>query len=353
MDSNESVCINAEALAALLVPCAECKDSPEMPGMVFVGYWMKCPACRGARYPALLRHLSEQEERLTIQDRIGKWAHATFGAATSEVCIRRLDEEFYEFCQDPCPGEAADIVVTLMRYCFDQGYDLLAATEEKFAKLLKRRWVQHGDGTGHRADSEQKQALGFQARITELQVALKEAAVLVAGSFVFVDRAEEQAERIKELEREQDGLLERKKDLSFIGEQTGFGDHIIVGVAELRERIKELERVESSHRGALREICTTVDPTGDGETHVDEILACIRAGAQSLVDSAELRDRLARAESRLSYVVLNRWIVEYNEINRKWYCHRDHYPALGAGASSQEAIDAAIAKSQPQERSNA
>lgn len=77
----------------------------------------------------------------------------------------------------------------------------------------------------------------------------------------------EQEQRIKELERERDGLLEHKKDLSFIGEQIGFGDHIIVGVAELRDRLARAESDTKIFTGLLEGFITMWSSLHLGEAY--------------------------------------------------------------------------------------
>lgn len=200
----------------------------------------------------------------------------------------------------------------------------------------------------------------------------------------------EQEQRIKELERERDAAIEswrcfhcgfettdRKEAAGHFGDcdevqplcliWAELSDHerlaecqnVSGHLAEEREGNSKLrtqiEGLEHRVEGQLSEIHSFVPFRQCDSIHqVFHVYDSMEGRALAAEEQiAELRDRLARAEARLSYVVLNRWVVEYNEINRKWYCHRDHYPALGAGATSQEAIDAAIAKSQPQERSDA
>lgn len=180
-----------ESLAALLVPCAECRGE----GTIAKGNdgrntypspepVVTCPACHGARYPALLCHLSEQADRLTSKD-------------------------------------------------------------DELARVYRER-----DHT-----------------------------VL------------EQEQRIKELERERDGLLDCKKDLSFIGEQTGFGDHIIVGVADLRDRLARAESDTKIFTGLLEEFITMWSSLHLGEAYTrwdHRGFEALRNRTRKLIDDAAI-----------------------------------------------------------------
>lgn len=114
------------------------------------------------------RTIHELRRQLTLQTRIAQWAEETFGPATAKVSFRRFDEEDAELAlNNQDPEEAADIVVTLMRWAAVRGFDLLAETERKLEKCRKREWIKNGDGTGHRADTPAKQVLGLRSQLAE------------------------------------------------------------------------------------------------------------------------------------------------------------------------------------------
>lgn len=91
-----------------------------------------------------------QESQRSIND----WATTTFGDNLDYfAAYYRAIEEMIEFkrVRDPQEmiEEAADIVITLYRLASIAQYDLHDQIDRKMAINRARRWIAHGDGTGH------------------------------------------------------------------------------------------------------------------------------------------------------------------------------------------------------------
>lgn len=106
-----------------------------------------------------------------IQERIHEWAEHVFGSATRiNPLYKRIREEFDELDDEIAMAsfegnlseirtnpklvssiakEAADVAITLFRFCGVLGIDLLDEVEKKQSINEERKWEAHGDGTGH------------------------------------------------------------------------------------------------------------------------------------------------------------------------------------------------------------
>lgn len=94
--------------------------------------------------------ISSSESQRSIND----WADRQFGTNCDYFrAFERAKEEMKEFerAVDPQEAieEAADIVITLYRFASVAGYDLHEQIDRKMHINRMRRWIAHGDGTGH------------------------------------------------------------------------------------------------------------------------------------------------------------------------------------------------------------
>jgi NTP pyrophosphatase (non-canonical NTP hydrolase) len=93
------------------------------------------------------------------QETIAKWAHQTFGPASSLARVAaRANEEMAELLRvvtAPFPDEsktveeAADIVIILFRLAEMTGEDLLARIDRKMQVNRMREWKLSNDGHGY------------------------------------------------------------------------------------------------------------------------------------------------------------------------------------------------------------
>lgn len=102
---------------------------------------------------ARVSELEAEEKRFRNRQRDGNdWAVATFGEATVESTLRRIDQELREFYKDPV-GEAKDIAIFLYRLMSVAGKDLDAEVDAKMEINRKRTWVLNGEGCGQHTGS--------------------------------------------------------------------------------------------------------------------------------------------------------------------------------------------------------
>lgn len=84
----------------------------------------------------------------TFQDRLGAWGDRTFPHSTFTSKLSHLDDEVRELWAAPLRDrphdaireEAADCFMLLCHVAHAEGFDLLAAAEEKFAAIQSRTW---------------------------------------------------------------------------------------------------------------------------------------------------------------------------------------------------------------------
>jgi hypothetical protein len=98
------------------------------------------------------------------QRSISTWAEETFGPAVSNAsCAARANQEMAELLTALASDdhnkktriECADIVIVLYRLCERNGWDLLAAIDEKMAINRARKWQLTGDGHGQHIDEDE------------------------------------------------------------------------------------------------------------------------------------------------------------------------------------------------------
>lgn len=92
------------------------------------------------------------------QRSIADWANKEFGRQQDEIKgfisdFRRVLEEMEEFTEtvnaQEAIEEAADVVITLYIFADRLQYDLHDQIDRKMAINRSRKWIAHGDGTGH------------------------------------------------------------------------------------------------------------------------------------------------------------------------------------------------------------
>ncbi len=142
-------------------------------GSADIGYVVYLGSLLATRYSALRAELQEAQqevERRRIRQKDGNdWALATFGEATIESTMRRIDQELREFYEDPV-GEAKDIAIFLYRLMSVAGKDLDAEVDAKMEINRARTWVLSGDGCGQHTGSMAKK--GLMEEILELRAEL-------------------------------------------------------------------------------------------------------------------------------------------------------------------------------------
>jgi hypothetical protein len=76
----------------------------------------------------------------SFQTIIGEWAENNFKQSTVESVINHLKREVKEFFDNPCPEEAADIVLLLFHHAHKCGYNLMQEVMTKHDINTKRTW---------------------------------------------------------------------------------------------------------------------------------------------------------------------------------------------------------------------
>lgn len=76
------------------------------------------------------------------------WADEHIPAGLDSLLLK-FKEEAQEFLDDPCPGEAADVLFCLVRICRELGINLHEAAEDKFEVIRDRQYELMPDGTWH------------------------------------------------------------------------------------------------------------------------------------------------------------------------------------------------------------
>lgn len=134
-----------------------------------------CGMCAGED----MYSLSDQLARRKNRQKAGyDWAVATFGPATIESTMRRIDQELREFYEDPA-GEAKDIAIFLYRLASVAGFDLDEDVDRKMEINRARTWVLSGDGCGQHTGSTAKK--GVMEELLELRAQLAERDKAIAG----------------------------------------------------------------------------------------------------------------------------------------------------------------------------